>query len=120
MLWDALATGSIDTVGTDHCPFDTSQKLLGKDAFTQIPNGIPGHRRARESALHLRREARRLWTCTALWTRPARAAAKLFGLFPRKGTIAVGSDADLVIYDPDYRGEALGGDAAYQLRLQRI
>ena len=41
-LWDALAAGSIDTVGTDHCPFDTSQKLLGKDAFTQIPNGIPG------------------------------------------------------------------------------
>src|SRR5580704_3895350 len=41
-LWNALAAGLIDTVGTDHCPFDTSQKLLGKGAFTQIPNGIPG------------------------------------------------------------------------------
>ena len=41
-LWNALAMGFIDTVGTDHCPFDTSQKLLGKDTFTQIPNGIPG------------------------------------------------------------------------------
>src|SRR5262249_14924328 len=42
VLWDALAQGFIDTVATDHCPFDTAQKLLGKDAFTQIPNGIPG------------------------------------------------------------------------------
>src|ERR1035438_4187002 len=42
VLWDALAAGQIDTVGTDHCPFDTTQKLLGRDAFTQIPNGIPG------------------------------------------------------------------------------
>ena len=41
-LWNALATGSIDTVGTDHCPFDTSRNCSGKDAFTQIPNGIPG------------------------------------------------------------------------------
>ena len=42
ILWDALAAGLIDTVGTDHCPFDTAQKLLGQQAFTQIPNGIPG------------------------------------------------------------------------------
>ena len=42
VLWSALQHGFIDTVGTDHCPFDTSQKLMGKDAFTQIPNGIPG------------------------------------------------------------------------------
>ena len=42
VLWSALQQGFIDTVGTDHCPFDTSQKLMGKDAFTQIPNGIPG------------------------------------------------------------------------------
>src|ERR1700745_1450304 len=41
-LWNALAAGSIDTIGTDHCPFDTEQKLLGKDTFTNIPNGIPG------------------------------------------------------------------------------
>jgi len=42
VLWDALAMRSIDTVGTDHCPFDTEQKLLGKDSFVNIPNGIPG------------------------------------------------------------------------------
>jgi dihydropyrimidinase len=103
ILWSALQAGLIDTVGTDHCPFDTEQKLLGRNNFTQIPNGIPGL----EDRVNL------MYTCgvkrgaldihrfvDALSTRPAR----LFGLFPRKGTIAVGADADLVIYDTDYRG----------------
>jgi dihydropyrimidinase len=103
VLWNALQSGLIDTVGTDHCPFDTSQKLLGEGNFTQIPNGIPGLEErvnlmytygVRRGGLDLHRFV------DALSTR----AAKLFGLFPRKGTIAVGSDADLVIYDPHYRG----------------
>jgi dihydropyrimidinase len=103
-LWDALSKGFIDTVGTDHCPFDTSQKMLGKDAFTQIPNGIPGieERVNLMYAYGVRRgnlDIHRFVDATS--TRPA----KLFGLFPRKGTIAVGSDADLVIYDPSYRGK---------------
>jgi dihydropyrimidinase len=102
-LWGALQTGLIDTVGTDHCPFDTGQKLLGAGNFTQIPNGIPG----------LEERVNLMWTygvkrglldihrfVDALSTRPAR----LFGLAPRKGMIAVGSDADLVVYDTDYRG----------------
>jgi dihydropyrimidinase len=102
-LWQALATGLIDTVGTDHCPFDIEQKLLGKNAFTQIPNGIPGIEErvnlmytygVKRGGLSLHRFV------DALSTR----AAKLFGLYPRKGTIAVGSDADLVIYDTGYRG----------------
>jgi dihydropyrimidinase len=102
-LWSALATGLIDTVGTDHCPFDNEQKLLGRDAFTQIPNGIPGIEErvglmytygVNRGRIDLHRFV------DALSTRPA----KLFGLFPRKGTIAVGSDADLVIFDPNYRG----------------
>ena len=104
VLWDALARGFIDTAATDHCPFDTSQKLLGASAFTQIPNGIPGIEDrvnllytygVRPGRLDLHRFV------DALSTRPA----KLFGLFPRKGTIAPGADADLVIYDPDYRGK---------------
>jgi dihydropyrimidinase len=102
VLWDALQAGLIDTVGTDHCPFDTKQKLLGAKAFTQIPNGIPGLEDrvnlmytygVKRGGLDIHRFV------DALSTR----AAKLFGLFPRKGTIAVGSDADLVVYDTEYR-----------------
>jgi dihydropyrimidinase len=102
-LWNALQTGLIDTVGTDHCPFDVEQKLLGAQAFTAIPNGIPGI----EERVNL------IWTygvnrglidihrfVDALSTRPAR----IFGLAPRKGMIAIGSDADLVVFDPGYRG----------------
>jgi dihydropyrimidinase len=102
-LWDALRAGLIDTVGTDHCPFDQEQKLLGANAFTHIPNGIPGIEErvnlmytygVKRGRLDLHRFV------DALSTKPA----KLFGLFPHKGTIAVGSHADLVVYDPDYRG----------------
>ena len=102
-LWKALEDGQIDTVGTDHCPFDVEQKAMGRDNFTLIPNGIP----AIEDRVNL------MYTygvsrgglglhrfVDALSTRPAR----LFGLYPRKGAIEVGSDADLVIYDPAYRG----------------
>jgi dihydropyrimidinase len=102
-LWEALQAGIIDTVGTDHCPFDTEQKLMGDGDFTRIPNGIPG----------LEERVSLMWTygvkrgvldihrfVDALSTRPAR----LFGLAPRKGMIAIGADADLVIFDPDYRG----------------
>ncbi len=103
VLWGALRAGLIDTVGTDHCPFDTTQKKLGDGDFTKIPNGIPGI----EDRVNLmytygvnrgRIDLHRF--VDALSTRPA----KLFGLFPRKGTIAVGSDADLVVYDTGHRG----------------
>jgi dihydropyrimidinase len=102
-LWSALQAGLIDTVGTDHCPFDIEQKLLGANNFTQIPNGIPGLEDrvnliytygVKSGTLDIHRFV------DALSTRPA----KLFGLFPRKGSISVGADADLVIYDPKYRG----------------
>jgi dihydropyrimidinase len=103
ILWSALQAGLVDTVGTDHCPFDTEQKLLGENAFAQIPNGIPGIEDrvnlmytygVKTGMLDIHRFV------DALSTRPA----KLFGLFPRKGTIAVGADADLVVYDTSYRG----------------
>ena len=102
-LWSGLALGFVDTVGTDHCPFDLEQKFLGKDNFTTIPNGIPGIE-DRVNLLYTygvkrnRIDLERFVDCAS--TR----AAKLFGLYPRKGTIAVGSDADLVVYDPSYRG----------------
>jgi dihydropyrimidinase len=102
-LWDALAAGFIDTVATDHCPFDTSQKHLGKDSFTQIPNGIPGIEE-RVNLLYTYGVKRGRLDLHRFVDAASTQAAKLFGLFPRKGTIAIGSDADLVIYDPAYRG----------------
>ena len=103
-LWSGLASGMIDTVGTDHCPFDLEQKKLGEGNFTSIPNGIPGIEERVNlmyaNGVHTGRlDVHRF--VDALSTK----AAKLFGLYPRKGTIAVGSDADLVIFDPTYRGK---------------
>ena len=102
-LWDALRAGSIDTVGTDHCPFDVAQKWMGKDAFTQIPNGIPGIEE-RVNLLYTYGVRRGGLDLHRFVDAASTQAAKLFGLFPRKGTIAVGGDADLVVYDPSYRG----------------
>jgi dihydropyrimidinase len=102
-LWNALNAGLIDTVGTDHCPFDTEQKLLGQDAFTQIPNGIPGIEERVNLLYSYGVKSGRLDLHRFVDAASTRAA-KLFGLFPRKGTIAVGADADLVVFDPDYRG----------------
>src|SRR5208337_2981037 len=104
-LWNALALGSIDTVGTDHCPFDTEQKLLGKDSFVNIPNGIPGIE-DRVNLLYTHGVKRGLLDLLRFVDAASTRAATLFGLFPRKGTIAVGSDADLVVYDTAYRGAA--------------
>jgi dihydropyrimidinase len=103
VLWGALEAGLIDTVGTDHCPFDVEQKLLGAKAFTQIPNGIPGIE-DRVNLMYTYGVRRGVVDLHRFVDALSTQAAKLFGLFPRKGTIAVGSDADLVVYDTDYRG----------------
>src|SRR6202008_3982898 len=103
ILWNALAQGAVDTVGTDHCPFDMEQKLLGKDTFTNIPNGIPGIE-DRVNLLYTYGVKRDRIDLDRFVDSASTRAAKLFGLFPRKGTIAVGSDGDLVIYDTNYRG----------------
>src|ERR1700732_3222708 len=102
VLWNGVATGAIDTIGTDHCPFDTEQKLLGKDSFVDIPNGIPGIE-DRINLLYTYGVKRGPLSLERFVDVASTRAAKLFGLFPRKGDIAVGSDADLVIYDPNYR-----------------
>ena len=102
-LWKALANGSIDTVGTDHCPFDAEQKLLGKDSFVSIPNGIPGIE-DRVNLLYTYGVRRGRLDMDRFVDAASTRAAKLFGLFPRKGAIAVGGDADIVVYDPSYRG----------------
>jgi dihydropyrimidinase len=103
VLWTALANEAIDTVGTDHCPFDAEQKFLGKDSFVSIPNGIPGIEDRVNLLYTYGVKAGRL-TMDRFVDVASTRAAKLFGLYPRKGAIAVGSDADLVVYDPNYRG----------------
>jgi dihydropyrimidinase len=90
-------------VGTDHCPFDAEQKLLGKDSFVNIPNGIPGIE-DRVNLLYTYGVRRGRLDMDRFVDAASTRAAKLFGLFPRKGTIAVGGDADIVVYDTSYRG----------------
>lgn len=102
-LWDALEQGLIDTVGTDHCPFDLEQKALGANAFTAIPNGLPAIE-DRVNLLYTYGVSRGKLDLHRFVEAASTKAAKIFGLFPQKGCIAIGSDADLVIYDPSYRG----------------
>jgi dihydropyrimidinase len=102
-LWNNLANGSISTVATDHAPFDfKGQKETGRTNFTLIPNGIPSLE-DRVNMLYTtgvktgRLDLNRFVDCAST------QAARLFGLYPRKGTIAIGSDADLVVYDPNHK-----------------
>ncbi|MEU6845759.1 dihydropyrimidinase [Streptomyces sp. NPDC046716] len=98
-LWRGLRTNDLQVVSTDHCPFCfTGQKELGRGDFSKIPNGMPGV----ENRMDLLHQAvvdghlsRRRWIEIACAT-----PARMFGLYPKKGTIAPGADADIVIYDP--------------------
>lgn len=103
-LWDALNAGLIDTVATDHAPFDfKGQKEMGRGDFTKIPNGIPTIE-DRVNLLYTYGVSRGGLSLERFVSAASTRAAQLFDLYPRKGTIAVGSDADLVVYDPDFRG----------------
>jgi len=103
-LWEALADGTISTVGTDHCPFTMSDKLLGKDDFRKIPNGAGGVEH-RLQLLYTYGVAEGRITINRLAELFAAAPAKLFGLYPAKGVLAPGSDADIVIWDPKGKGK---------------
>ncbi len=103
-LWEALKRGDVSTVGTDHAPFDTTQKAMGKDDFTKIPNGIPAIE-DRVNLLYTYGVSRGELDLHRFVDAASTQAAKLFGLYPRKGTLTVGSDADVVVYDPEYRGQ---------------
>ena len=102
-MWEAINNGTLSAVVSDHCGIDLTMKQAGRDNFADCPNGAPG-------------AADRI---PMLWTKGVAAGkmsrqrfvevcstlpAKINGLYPRKGTIAVGADADIVVYDPDYRG----------------
>jgi dihydropyrimidinase len=105
VLWNGLQSGLIQTVATDHAPFDfQSQKPMGREDFTKIPNGIPSLEE-RVNLLYTRGVKSGRLDLNTFVNVASTQAAKLFGLFPRKGTIAPGSDADLVVFDPAYRGK---------------
>jgi dihydropyrimidinase len=102
-LWSGLVRNDLQVVSTDHCPFDfDGQKDLGRDDFRKVPNGLPGVE-DRVDLMHdggvaAGRISRERWV-EIISTAPA----KLFGMYPRKGSVSIGADADLVIYDPQRR-----------------
>ncbi len=99
-LWNGLTRDHLQVVSTDHCPFCfKEQKELGRDDFTKIPNGGPGVEH-RMSLIFSGGVASGRFSVNRFVELTSTTPAKLFGLYPRKGTIAVGSDADLVIFDP--------------------
>lgn len=100
-LWQGLAKDDLQVVSTDHCPFCMKeQKELGKDDFTKIPNGGPGIEHRLSLIFHGGVQGGR-FSPNRFVQLVSTAPAKLFGLYPRKGTVAVGSDADLVVFDPN-------------------
>ncbi len=104
VLWHGLRSRAISTVGTDHAPFVfKGQKDMGVDAFTKIPNGIPSIQE-RVDLLHTLGVMRGRLSVNTLVDACSTQAARIFGMYPRKGTIQVGSDADLVVYDPKAKG----------------
>jgi len=99
-LWQALSDGRIQTVSTDHCSFTTMQKEIGKDDFTKIPGGMPGVETRAVLMYTYGVKSNRITLprmCCLLSENPA----KLYGMYPSKGCLEAGSDADIVIYDPE-------------------
>nr|WP_181374786.1 dihydropyrimidinase [Polaromonas sp. E10S]AWD71995.1 dihydroorotase or related cyclic amidohydrolase [Polaromonas sp. E10S] len=125
-LWRALRFDDLQVIATDHCPFCMreghlgyrQQKSRGKDDFSQIPNGAPGIE-TRTSSLYDLGVVQGRISLNRFVALIATTPAKLFGLFPKKGTIAVGSDADVVLFDPNehytVRAEHLHGNCDYTL-----
>src|SRR6202522_1971120 len=100
-LWDGLATDNLQVVSTDHCPFCfADQKQLGKDDFSKIPNGGPGVENRLQLLYHFGVNAGKI-TLQRFVEITSEAPARIFGMYPKKGTIAVGSDADVVLWDPN-------------------
>lgn len=98
-LWAGLNQGLVQVVGTDHCPFLWEQKLLGKDDFSKIPNGHPAVEHRME-LLFSEGVGKGKITLQKFVEVTSTNAAKIFGMFPRKGTISIGADADLVVINP--------------------
>jgi dihydropyrimidinase len=105
VLWNGVRSRAISTIATDHAPFDfEGQKDMGKEAFTKIPNGIPSLQE-RVDLVHTCGVTNGRLTLNTMVDAGSTQAARLFGLYPKKGAIQIGSDADLVVYDPAFRGK---------------
>jgi dihydropyrimidinase len=105
VLWHGLRDGLINTVATDHAPFDfKTQKPMGKADFTKIPNGIPSLEE-RVNLLYTQGVCEGRIDLHTFVAVGSTNVAKQFDLFPKKGTIQLGADADLVVFDPKYRGK---------------
>jgi dihydropyrimidinase len=101
VLWNAVRSDALSVISTDHCAFSfDGQKTLGKDDFSKIPNGGPGLENRLQMIHEFGVRTGRI-SLNRMVELLATNPAKLFGLYPRKGTVAVGSDADLVIFDPE-------------------
>ncbi|HET6630727.1 MAG TPA: dihydropyrimidinase [Woeseiaceae bacterium] len=98
-LWHGLQSGNLQTTATDHCCFCAPQKAAGKDDFRLIPNGTAGIENRIEALWHHGVSTGRL-TLNEFVAVTSTNAAKIFNIFPRKGTIAIGADADIVVWDP--------------------
>ncbi len=98
-LWAGLAAGDVQVIATDHCPFSLADKERGRGDFSRIPSGAPGIE-TRMSLVHDAGVAGKRLTLNRFVEVVATSPAKIFGLYPKKGTIAAGADADLVIFDP--------------------
>ena len=100
-LWKGLKFGDLQSIATDHCPFCfKDQKVLGINDFSKIPNGAPGVENRMSLVFNGGVKTGRI-SLNKFVELTSTAAAKTFGLFPKKGTIAVGSDADIVVFDPN-------------------
>src|SRR6202045_4317953 len=100
-LWDGLATDNLQVVSTDHCPFCfADQTQLGKDDFSKIPNGGPGVENRMQLLYHFGVSSGKI-RLQRFVEITSTAPARIFGMYPKKGTIAAGSDADLVLWDPE-------------------
>jgi dihydropyrimidinase len=99
-LWSGIDQGIIQVVATDHCPFMWEQKLMGKDDFSKIPNGHPAIENRME-LLFSEGVATGKISLNKYVELTSTNAARIFGMYPRKGTIAPGSDADIMIIDPE-------------------
>ena len=98
-LWAGINQGLVQVVATDHCPFMLDQKLMGKDDFSKIPNGHPAIENRME-LLYSEGVSKNKITLNKYVEVTSTNVAKIFGMFPKKGTISIGSDADIVIMDP--------------------